>query len=153
MPSIDRTRSSCWAVIVMTAKYQILAVVFFTSSLTGAIADESLEQRVANLEARVIRLEHPVVAESAPKATKPPTPERKEIVITAVADGSFILERQQFDLAGVSAKLKELALSEPHLAVIMRAGKKTDYKHVADLLDACKSAGFINIAFAEATLN
>jgi biopolymer transport protein ExbD len=36
----------------------------------------------------------------------------------------------------------------PDQAVILRADESTDYRHVVDVLDACRQANIWNVAFA-----
>jgi biopolymer transport protein ExbD len=77
--------------------------------------------------------------------------EQKPIVINVAAGGNFSLAREQFDLPRLSAKLKELGALQPKPAIIVRADKGPDYRHVTDVLDACRAAGLSEIAFATAT--
>jgi biopolymer transport protein ExbD len=69
-------------------------------------------------------------------------------VINVAANGTFSIRPETFSLAELSTRLKDLTRLEPKPAIIIRANKETDYKHVADLLDACKAADLTNLAFA-----
>ena len=77
--------------------------------------------------------------------------ELKPVVINVAADGSISMAREQFDLPGLSTKLKELGTLQPKPAIIIRADKSTDYKHIMDIVDACKTAGLNEVAFATVT--
>ena len=123
---------------------RILILLFTATTLHGAIADDVLEQRVAGLEARIKLLEQHLGTESAKLAP----PKQTQIVINVAANGTFSIRPETFSLAELSTRLKDLTRLEPKPAIIIRANKETDYKHVADLLDACKAADLTNLAFA-----
>ena len=105
----------------------------------GALALVPVPYRAADATRTVLPPDEPAAAEQKP------------IIINVAADGSFSLAREQFDLPKLSAKLKELGALQPKPAILIRADKGTDYKHVMDLLDACKAAGLNAVAFATAT--
>ena len=97
----------------------------------------------------------PYRATDATRTASPPdepaATEAKPVVITVVADGSFSLARQQLDLPGLSAKLKELGALQPKPAIVIRADKGTEYRHITDVLDACRAAGLNGVSFATTT--
>ena len=82
---------------------------------------------------------------------EPAATEQKPIFINVAADGSFSIARESFDLSKLSAKLKELGALQPKPAIIIRADKDTDYKHIMGVLDACRAAGLNDVAFATVT--
>ena len=94
----------------------------------------------------------------APDATRtafpsdePAAAEQKPAVINVAADGSCSIGREQFDLLKLPAKLRELATIQPKPAILIRADKNTDYKHIMDIVDACKTAGLDEVGFATVT--
>jgi serine/threonine-protein kinase len=71
-----------------------------------------------------------------------------EIVINANADGNYTIGNEKLDLANLSTKLKEFAAKNPKCYLILRADRNVDYRNIVNALDACKSAGITNVAFA-----
>ncbi|MGB8353889.1 MAG: DUF4019 domain-containing protein, partial [Chthoniobacteraceae bacterium] len=68
-----------------------------------------------------------------------------QLVINIHADGTCIFKNKPYDLPALIDLLKQF---DPNTPVILRADKNTDYQYVVNVLDACKTAGLWNLAFA-----
>jgi|GEM_PF-771236 len=88
----------------------------------------------------------PLPAASAAKTD--PAPTQNPVVINALPDGTYSMNRKTFDLAGISAQLKELAAGQGKPAIIIRAAKTVPYQNIVNALDACKAAGITDVAFS-----
>jgi biopolymer transport protein ExbD len=71
-----------------------------------------------------------------------------EIIINLRKDGTIELERSQLTLAQLQQKLTDISQVYPDQAVILRGAENVEYKHVVEVLDACRAARLTNIAFA-----
>jgi biopolymer transport protein ExbD len=71
-----------------------------------------------------------------------------EIIINLRQDGTVELERSTLSLAQLQDKLTAISQVYPDQAVILRGAEDVAYKHVVEVLDACRAAKLTNIAFA-----
>ena len=71
------------------------------------------------------------------------------VAILITPDGKFKIADESYDIAGLTAKLKELAATKQKPNVVIRASKDIPYKRVVEVLDAAKTAGLTHIALAE----
>jgi biopolymer transport protein ExbD len=71
-----------------------------------------------------------------------------EIIINLRSDGTVELERATLTLAQLQQKLSDIQSVYPDQAVILRGAENVEYKHVVEVLDACRAAKLTNIAFA-----
>jgi len=138
----------------MITKTPILIVLFAANISSNALAEATLEQRLASLEARVKQLEQSAIAKPSPQveqpaATKPRQPLR-DLVINITPQGTFLIEHKPLDLAGLSAKLKEIGALQTKPRVIIRADPNNGYRHVDEVLEVCKAEGLTEVAFASA---
>jgi biopolymer transport protein ExbD len=85
----------------------------------------------------------PVARNGAPPKQLP-----GEIIINLRADGTVELERTTLTLAELEQKLTEISQVYPDQAVVLRGSEDVAYKHVVEVLDACRAARLTNIAFA-----
>lgn len=74
-----------------------------------------------------------------------------QIVINLRPDGTCSVAKEHFNLAALTVKLAEIASLDTKSAIIIRATANTDTQYVVNVIDACKSAGLANIAFATPT--
>jgi biopolymer transport protein ExbD len=71
-----------------------------------------------------------------------------EIIVNIRADGTFVINQQEFDedgLAGILAQIVEMFPGQP---VLVRADQTTQYKHILKVMDVCRSVDIWNISFA-----
>src|SRR5471030_842783 len=78
----------------------------------------------------------------------PPKQLPGEVIINLKSDGTVELERATLTLAQLQQKLSEIQQVFPDQAVILRGSENVAYKHVVEVLDACRAAKLTNIAFA-----
>jgi biopolymer transport protein ExbD len=71
-----------------------------------------------------------------------------EVIINLRANGTVELERATLTLAQLQEKLTDISSVYPDQAVILRGAENVEYKHVVEVLDACRAARLTNIAFA-----
>jgi len=71
-----------------------------------------------------------------------------EVIINLRTDGTVELERSTLSLDQLQQKLTEISQVYPDQAVILRGAENVEYKHVVEVLDACRAAKLTNIAFA-----
>jgi biopolymer transport protein ExbD len=71
-----------------------------------------------------------------------------EVIINLKSDGTVELERATLSLAQLQEKLTAISQVYPDQAVILRGAENVEYKHVVEVLDACRAARLTNIAFA-----
>jgi biopolymer transport protein ExbD len=71
-----------------------------------------------------------------------------EVIINLRQDGTVELERATLSLPQLQEKLTEISQVYPDQAVILRGAENVAYKHVVEVLDACRAARLTNIAFA-----
>ena len=121
----------------MNTKIQILALAIISLGANYAKADDNIEHRIANLEARLTRIEQRQI--SLPTQAAQPE-KKKDIVIHVAADGSILLEHQKSDIAELTAKLKELGSNQPNTRIVVIADKKTDTQHIVDICNSCRAA-------------
>ncbi len=108
-------------------------------SLEGALALVPVSYRAADTTRTTLPMDGPAATEAKP------------VIINVAPDGSASLAREHLDLPALSTKLKELGAIQPKPAILIRADKDTDYKHITDILDACRVAGLNEVSFATAT--
>jgi len=71
-----------------------------------------------------------------------------EVIINLRSDGTVELERATLTLAQLQDKLTAISQVFPDQAVVLRGAENVEYKHVVEVLDACRAARLTNIAFA-----
>ncbi|SRR5260221_7007180 len=71
-----------------------------------------------------------------------------EVIINLRTDGTVELERSTLSLAQLQQKLTQISQVYPDQAVILRGAENVEYRHVVEVLDACRAAKLTNIAFA-----
>ena len=71
-----------------------------------------------------------------------------EIVVNVKKEGGLVVNGQDLSVDELLVKLKNIAGVYKDQAVIIRADEVTDFKFVMVVMDACKSAGIWNVAFA-----
>jgi biopolymer transport protein ExbD len=71
-----------------------------------------------------------------------------EVIINLRSDGTVELERATLTLVQLQEKLMAISQVYPDQAVILRGSENVAYKHVVEVLDACRAAKLTNIAFA-----
>ena len=71
-----------------------------------------------------------------------------EVIINLRSDGTVELERATLTLAQLQEKLTAISQVFPDQAVVLRGAENVEYKHVVEVLDACRAAKLTNIAFA-----
>jgi biopolymer transport protein ExbD len=85
----------------------------------------------------------PVARNGAPPKQLP-----GEVIINLKTDGTVELERAALTVAQLQQKLTAIAQVYPDQAVVLRGAEDVEYKHVVEVLDACRAAKLTNIAFA-----
>jgi biopolymer transport protein ExbD len=78
----------------------------------------------------------------------PPKQLPGEVIINLKTDGTVELERAALSVAQLQQKLTAIAQVYPDQAVVLRGAEDVEYKHVVEVLDACRAAKLTNIAFA-----
>ena len=78
----------------------------------------------------------------------PPKQLPGEVIINLKTDGTVELERAPLSVAQLQQKLTAIAQVYPDQAVVLRGAEDVEYKHVVEVLDACRAAKLTNIAFA-----
>ncbi len=78
----------------------------------------------------------------------PPKQLPGEVIINLRSNGTVELERATLTLAQLQQKLSEISAVYPDQAVVLRGAENVEYKHVVEVLDACRAARLTNIAFA-----
>jgi biopolymer transport protein ExbD len=78
----------------------------------------------------------------------PPKQLPGEVIINLKSDGTVELERATLTLPQLQSKLSEIQQVFPDQAVVLRGSENVEYKHVVEVLDACRAAKLTNIAFA-----
>ncbi len=78
----------------------------------------------------------------------PPKQLPGEVIINLKTDGTVELERSALSVAQLQQKLTAIAQVYPDQAVVLRGAQDVEYKHVVEVLDACRAAKLTNIAFA-----
>jgi biopolymer transport protein ExbD len=68
-----------------------------------------------------------------------------QIIINISAAGRYIIADHEYDLTGVSTKLKSWGSLQPQPEIIIKAHDNAKYRHAADILDVCKAAGLKNV--------
>ena len=71
-----------------------------------------------------------------------------KVIVNIKTDGSVVMNRRSMDSAQLLEALKKIVALYPDQAVILRADENTDYRYVVGVLDACRQANILNIAFA-----
>lgn len=71
-----------------------------------------------------------------------------EVILNIKSDGTIVMNRRTMDSNALLETLTKIVSLYPDQAVILRADENTDYRHVVDVLDACRRANIWNVAFA-----
>lgn len=71
-----------------------------------------------------------------------------EVILNVRADGSIVMNRRTLTGDELRASLTRIAELYPDQAVVLRGDENTDYRHIVDVLDICRSANIWNVAFA-----
>jgi len=79
----------------------------------------------------------------ATASAQPQMHRQERNTITIARDGSLYLGGERLDVSQLSSRLKELDGQQP---VSIRADRKTDYKRVVEVMDACKVAAISRIS-------
>ncbi len=72
-------------------------------------------------------------------------PQQAKTTITINHDGSVSLAGERLDVSQLAPRLKELGGKQP---VIIGADNTTDYRHLVQVVDACKTAAVSQISVA-----
>jgi biopolymer transport protein ExbD len=86
------------------------------------------------------------VPQIGPAAALTEAPDRR--TINLYRDGRISLDRQFLTLEELTARLAAARADYPELGVILRGDADGKFQHVADVLDACRQAGVIDMAIA-----
>ena len=84
----------------------------------------------------------------AASAGQESNPVVNQTVLNVKADGTIVWDRKSISKEVLLQKLKSLAALHSDYAIILRGDVKTDYDHIVQVLDTCRSAGIWNVAFA-----
>ncbi|HEX8371311.1 MAG TPA: biopolymer transporter ExbD [Chthoniobacterales bacterium] len=84
------------------------------------------------------------------KSAKEAQPYLGQVVINIRSDGTFVMNKNELDRDALLARLKKLSGLYPDQAVIVRGDESVEYRHIAAVLDICRSADIWNVAFATA---
>jgi biopolymer transport protein ExbD len=78
------------------------------------------------------------------------TTNTKAITTTIVfkTDGTYAIGDKVYDLAKLSVKIKQLAVSNPESSLVLKTPKESNYERVLVVLDAARTAGLWNIGLA-----
>lgn len=109
----------------------LVLLIFFIVTWNFALTENELEVKIP--DAAHSKESRPVVG---------------QLVLNVRADGTIVVNRQVMSPDDLRAKLSKLSGLYPDQAVILRADRGTDYVHIVDILDICRSANIWNIAFA-----
>ncbi len=71
--------------------------------------------------------------------------QQTQIIINISAGGHYIIANHEYDLTGVSTKLKSWGSLQSQPEIIIKAHDNAKYRHAADILDACKAAGLKSV--------
>jgi len=71
-----------------------------------------------------------------------------EIIVNIRADGTFVINQQEFDADGLAGILAQIVEMFPGQPVLVRADQTTQYKHIMKVMDVCRSVDIWNISFA-----
>jgi len=71
-----------------------------------------------------------------------------EIIVNIRADGTFVINQQEFDADGLAGILTQIVEMFPGQPVLVRADQTTQYKHIMKVMDVCRSVDIWNISFA-----
>jgi biopolymer transport protein TolR len=75
-----------------------------------------------------------------------PTGAEKQIEVTVKADGSVYVDTLVLRREELTAALERLQREHPQRKVAVRGDKRVQYGEVADVLDACRAAGFEDVS-------
>jgi biopolymer transport protein ExbD len=84
----------------------------------------------------------------AASAGQESNPVVNQTVLNVKADGTIVWDRKVISKEALAQKLKSLAALHSDYAIILRGDVKTDYDHIVQVLDTCRTAGIWNVAFA-----
>jgi biopolymer transport protein ExbD len=71
-----------------------------------------------------------------------------EIIVNIRADGTFVINQQEFDADGLAGILTQIVEMFPGQPVLVRADQDTRYEHIMKVMDVCRSVDIWNISFA-----
>ena len=71
-----------------------------------------------------------------------------EIIVNIRADGTFVINQQEFDADGLGGILAQIVEMFPGQPILVRADQKTQYEHIMKVMDVCRSVDIWNISFA-----
>ncbi len=74
-----------------------------------------------------------------------------EIILNVRADGAVVLNRRVLAEGELVSTLASISSLYPDQAVILRGDQNVNYKHIVEVLDACRAANIWNVAFATST--
>jgi biopolymer transport protein ExbD len=84
-----------------------------------------------------------------PTASKhPKEPPRKANYISVQADGKLFINREEWPMNDLLAKLISMRTDDPDLNVIVRGDAKTKYKEIRAVLDICQQANIAKVDLA-----
>lgn len=112
----------------------LVLLVFFIVTWNFALSENELDVKV------------PVATNAAEQQ-----PYVNQVVINIRGDGTVVLNRKTLTLAELTDKLTSLAELYPDQAVNVRGHKEVPFKHIVDVLDACRAAKIWNVNFLTAS--
>ncbi|MBC8867941.1 MAG: biopolymer transporter ExbD [Planctomycetes bacterium] len=71
-----------------------------------------------------------------------------EIIVNVRHDGNMVVNKREFDQAGLANLLQRIVDIYPGQPILIRADQETAYKHVVGILDLCRQCDIWNISFA-----
>lgn len=71
-----------------------------------------------------------------------------EIIVNVRRDGSLVLEGKGVTGPDLLDRLTKVASHYRDVAVILRGDRQTSYENIVKVLDLCREAGIMNVAFA-----
>ena len=71
-----------------------------------------------------------------------------EIIVNIRADGTFVINQQEFDADGLAGILTQIVEMFPGQPVLVRADQTTQYKYIMKVMDVCRSVDIWNISFS-----
>jgi biopolymer transport protein ExbD len=92
---------------------------------------------------RKIGLKVPQVSDGGTLST---APEKK--IVNVTRDGQITLDRQTVTLDDLSRRLNAARNQYPDLGVLVRGDGTGAFQHVADVLNACRKAGIVELGVA-----
>lgn len=71
-----------------------------------------------------------------------------EEIINIRSDGTIVMEKQDYTLDELQAKMKRLARVNKNQPIRIRGDADTRYQDVVNVIDRCRKAGIWNVSFA-----